>query len=113
MKRRQFITLLGGVAVVRPLAARAQQGERVRRIGVLMPQAESDPEQQSWTTAFTIRLRELGWRQGENAQIDYRWTDLPVQQPTKFEFVIKAPRTIAGFGDSALAERTSAGLVPR
>jgi hypothetical protein len=48
----------------------------------------NDPEQQSWTTAFTIRLRELGWRQGENAQIDYRWTDLPVQQPTKFEFVI-------------------------
>jgi putative ABC transport system substrate-binding protein len=63
MRRREFITLLGGgAAAAWPLAARAQQSERVRRIGVLMPQAESDPEQQSWTTAFTIRLRELGWR---------------------------------------------------
>src|SRR5262249_54895127 len=72
MKRRDFITLLGSTAAW-PLAARAQQAERVRRIGVLMPQAESDPEQRSWATAFATRLRELGWRQGENAQIDYRW----------------------------------------
>jgi putative tryptophan/tyrosine transport system substrate-binding protein len=73
IRRRQFITLLGGAAAAWPLTARAQQSERVRRIGVLMPQAESDPEQRSWTTAFATRLRELGWRQGENAQIDYRW----------------------------------------
>ena len=73
MKRREFITLLGGAAAAWPLAARAQQQDRMRRIGVLMPQAESDPEQRSWTTAFATRLRELGWRQGENAQIDYRW----------------------------------------
>jgi putative ABC transport system substrate-binding protein len=71
-RRREFITLVGGAAAW-PLAARAQQGERMRRIGVLMPQAESDPERRSWTTAFATRLRQLGWRQGENAQIDYRW----------------------------------------
>jgi ABC transporter substrate binding protein len=63
VRRRTFITLFGGAAAAWPLAARAQQGERVRRIGVLMPQAESDPEQRSWTTAFATRLRELGWRQ--------------------------------------------------
>jgi putative ABC transport system substrate-binding protein len=73
VRRREFITLLGGAAAALPLAARAQQQDRMRRIGVLMPQAESDPEQRSWTTAFATRLRELGWRQGENAQIDYRW----------------------------------------
>src|SRR5262249_35634978 len=72
MKRRAFIGLLGAAATW-PLAVRAQQQDRMRRIGVLMPQAESDPEQRSWTTAFATRLRELGWRQGENAQIDYRW----------------------------------------
>ena len=62
MKRRDFFTLLGGAAAAWPLAARAQQPERMRHIGVLMPQAESDPEQRSWTTAFATRLRELGWK---------------------------------------------------
>src|SRR5262249_5513624 len=61
VKRREFITLLGG-ATSWPLAARTQQGVRMRRIGVLMPQAESDPEQRSWTTVFATRLRELGWK---------------------------------------------------
>jgi putative ABC transport system substrate-binding protein len=73
MKRREFILLLGGAAGAWPLAVRAQQAERVRRVGVLMPQVESDPEQRSWTTAFATRLGELGWRQGENVRIDYRW----------------------------------------
>src|SRR5262249_18339087 len=73
MRRREFIALFGSSVAGWPLAARAQQPERMRHIGVLMPQAESDPEQRSWTTAFATRLRELGWRQGENAQIDYRW----------------------------------------
>jgi putative tryptophan/tyrosine transport system substrate-binding protein len=78
MRRRQFIAGLGSAAAW-PVAARAQQ-RKLRRVGALMPQAESDPEQQSWTTVFATRLRELGWTQGENVQIDYRWgaaADLP------------------------------------
>jgi len=60
--RRQFITLLGGAAVVGPLAARAQQAERVRRIGVLMGAVESDPARQSQLAAFRGALAKLGWR---------------------------------------------------
>ena len=72
MRRRQFITALGG-AVAWPLAARAQQGERMRRIGVLMGIAESDPAGTSLMTAFMQGLGELGWRDGKNVRIDYRW----------------------------------------
>ena len=73
--RREFISLVGGTVATWPLAARAQQGARMRRVAVLVPQAESDPEQRSWTTAFSIRLRDLGRTPGENVQIDYRWAD--------------------------------------
>jgi len=72
MKRREFITLLGGAAAW-PLAARAQQGERVRRIGVLMPYDENDPEGKLRHSAFTQALAELGWTDGRNARIDLRW----------------------------------------
>jgi putative tryptophan/tyrosine transport system substrate-binding protein len=60
VKRREFITLLGGAAAAWPLAARAQQPERIRRIGVLMALAESDPEAQAWVTAFREGLQKLG-----------------------------------------------------
>jgi putative ABC transport system substrate-binding protein len=73
MKRREFLTLLGGVAVAWPLAARAQQPERMRRIGVLMALAESDPQLKTWLTAFEEGLQKLGWSQGRNLHIDYRW----------------------------------------
>jgi hypothetical protein len=63
MKRREFITLLGGAAVAWPLAARAQQAERVRRIGVLVPFAENDPLTQARVMAFQQGLQELGWMQ--------------------------------------------------
>jgi putative ABC transport system substrate-binding protein len=72
MKRREFITLLGGAATW-PLAARAQQGERVRRIGVLMNLAADDPETLARVTAFAQGLQELGWRDGRNVRIDYCW----------------------------------------
>ena len=72
MRRREFMTVLGGAAVGWPLAARAQ-GERVRRIGVLMGIAESDPARQSFVTAFTEALQELGWSSGRNIRIEYRW----------------------------------------
>ena len=72
MRRREFMTVLGGAAVGWPLAARAQ-GERVRRIGVLMGIAESDPARQSFVTAFTEALQELGWSSGRNIRIEYCW----------------------------------------
>ena len=62
LKRRAFITLLGGAAAAWPLAARAQQGERAMRVGVLMAYAESDdPEAQAWVAAFQEGLQKLGW----------------------------------------------------
>jgi putative tryptophan/tyrosine transport system substrate-binding protein len=72
MKRREFITLVGG-AVAWPLAARAQQGERLRRIGVLMAHPKSDPEFQTYLAAFQGELQKLGWVEGRNIQIDSRW----------------------------------------
>jgi len=70
--RRDFITLLGGAAAAWPLAARAQ-GDRVRRLGVLMSTGERDPETQLRVGAFREGLQKLGWAEGHNLQIDYRW----------------------------------------
>ena len=75
LKRREFITLLGGAAAAWPLAARAQQGERMRRIGVLMPCAADDPEGQARIAAFLQGLQQLGWTIGRNVRIDTRWGD--------------------------------------
>jgi putative ABC transport system substrate-binding protein len=72
MKRREFITLLGGAAAW-PIAARGQQPERMRRIGVLISLAENDPEGQARMTAFLRGLQQLGWTDGRNVHIDYRW----------------------------------------
>jgi hypothetical protein len=73
MKRRAFISLLGGAVVAWPLAARAQQPDQMRRIGVLMGYAESDLEAQAWVTAFVQGFKELGWIVGRNVSIDYRF----------------------------------------
>src|SRR5262245_15312689 len=72
MRRRAFITLLGGAAAW-PLAARAQQAEKMRRIGVLMSMVESDPRGLQLITAFAQGLAELGWIVGRNVRIEYRW----------------------------------------
>jgi putative ABC transport system substrate-binding protein len=72
MRRRDFITLAGGVALW-PLAARAQQSGQMRRIGVLMPYAREDSEAQARITAFLQGLQKLGWTEGRNLQIEYRW----------------------------------------
>jgi ABC-type uncharacterized transport system substrate-binding protein len=72
MKRREFNTLLGGAAAW-PLAARAQQGDRVRRIGVLMPYEENDPVAKARISAFTQALEDLGWTDGGNVRMDFRW----------------------------------------
>src|SRR5262249_37127888 len=73
LRRRQFITLLGGAAVAWPLAARAQQGERMRRIGVLNPLAADDPQSQRRMTAFVQSLQQFGWTDGRNVTIETRW----------------------------------------
>jgi ABC-type uncharacterized transport system substrate-binding protein len=71
--RRELLAALGGAAVAWPLAARAQQGERVRRIGVLMNLAADDPQALSRITAFVQGLQQLGWTEGRNMRIDTRW----------------------------------------
>jgi putative ABC transport system substrate-binding protein len=73
MRRREFITMMGGAMAAWPLTARAQQTARVRRIGVLMAHAESDPEFQAYMAAFREGLRKLGWTEDRNIQIDSRW----------------------------------------
>ena len=73
MKRREFITLLGGAAVAFPLAASAQQRERTRRIGVLMNLASDDAEGQARLAAFLQGLQEAGWAVGRNVRIELRW----------------------------------------
>jgi putative ABC transport system substrate-binding protein len=72
MRRRGFITLLGGAAAW-PLAATAQQGDRVRRIGVLMPGDENDPVAKAYLSALTQALADLGWTEGRNVRMDLRW----------------------------------------
>ena len=72
IRRRQFITLLGGAAAW-PLAARAQQGDRVQRIGVLMANYQNDPLSKARIFAFTQALADLGWTDGRNVRMDLRW----------------------------------------
>src|ERR1700738_3812409 len=73
IRRRELIAALGGAAAAWPLAARAQQPDRVRRSGVLMGYAESDSDAQAWYATFREELQKLGWTEGRNAQIDTRW----------------------------------------
>ena len=79
IRRREFITLLGGAAVW-PLAARAQQGDRVRRIGVLGGRDENDPQTESLVSAFTQALADLRWTVGRNVRIDLRWAGVDINR---------------------------------
>jgi ABC-type uncharacterized transport system substrate-binding protein len=80
MERRAFITLLGGAAAAWPLAAHAQQGDRVRRIGVLIGLDEDDPAAKLRVFAFTQALAELGWTDGRNVRIDIRWAGVDINR---------------------------------
>jgi putative ABC transport system substrate-binding protein len=104
MKRREFITLLGGVAAW-PLAARAQQPEQMRRIGVLTNLVADDPEAQARVGAFLQGLQELGWAVGRNMRIEYRWGagDADRTRGYAAELVALAPDVILTSGASALA----------
>ncbi len=74
IRRREFITLLGGAMAALPLVARAQQPERMRRIGVLMNRVADDPEAQARLKALVQGLQQLGWVEGRNVRMDVRWT---------------------------------------
>ena len=105
MRRREFITLLGGaVAAAWPLAAQAQQPERMRRIGVLMNAAAADSEYQSWLGAFLKALQELGWIDGRNVRIDTRWATTNAAEIRKYaaELAALAPDVILAPGASTV-----------
>jgi len=113
VKRRQFITLIGGAAAW-PLAAGGQQGERVRRIGVLIGVAD-DAETKGWVTAFRKRLDELHWRVGGNLQIEERWSAGDPEQNRRFagELLAVKPDAIFAFSSVAVAAlQQESGTVP-
>jgi putative tryptophan/tyrosine transport system substrate-binding protein len=105
MRRRHFITLLGGAAAAWPLAAGAQQAERVRRIGVLTPFAADDAEGHARLTAFAQGLQQLGWTVGQNIRIDYRWGDDKADTMRKYaaELVALAPEVILANSSPAVS----------
>jgi putative tryptophan/tyrosine transport system substrate-binding protein len=106
MRRRAFITLLGGAAAAWPLAARAQQAERMRRIGVLMALAADDPDAQMRIGAFLQALPQLGWTVGRNVQIDMRWATTETDSLRKHaaELAALAPDVlVAGSGTATIA----------
>jgi putative ABC transport system substrate-binding protein len=82
--RREFVVTLGGAAAMWPSAARAQQPEQIRRIGVLMSYAESDREGQVLVTEFRKGLQKLGWAEGRNIRFDYRWAALDAELMHRF-----------------------------
>ena len=103
MRRREFITLLGGAATW-PLAARAQQPERVRRIGVLMYLAADDAEAQARLAAFTQALKQLGWNDSRNLRIDTRWATADDIRRHAAELAALAPDVlVAGTGTATVA----------
>jgi ABC-type uncharacterized transport system substrate-binding protein len=105
MRRREFITLLGGAAAAWPLAARAQQAERMRRIGVLMNLAADDPEASARVTTFAQGLQQLGWTVGRNVRIDYRWGAFDADRSRRYaaELAALAPDIFLALGATAVA----------
>ena len=106
MRRREFFSLLGGAAAAWPVAARAQPGERIRRVGVLTNLAQNDSEGRARDEAFVQGLRHLGWTEGDNLRIDRRWTAGDSERGRQYatELVALAPDVIVTTG--------SAGLIP-
>ena len=101
MIRREFITLLGSAAAAWPLAARAQQPARMRRIGMLLGFAESDPELPARLAAFRHSLERLGWKEGHNVRTEYRWG---AGDPTRMR--VHAKELIGTSPDILVAGRT-------
>ena len=106
MERRDFITLLGGAAAAWPLAARAQQAERVRRLAAMMGgnNADTDADGRAWFMAFRQGLQEMGWVEGRNFRADYRWAagDLDRMRVIAKDFVDLQPDVLFGGSTSAV-----------
>jgi putative ABC transport system substrate-binding protein len=104
VRRREFFSILGGAAAC-PIAARAQQGERVRRIGVLMASAENDPQGQAYAAALQSELRGYGWTEGGNLQIAWRWAggDIGRFRDYAGELVGLMPDLLFAVGTSSVA----------
>src|SRR3974377_2557742 len=102
MRRRDFIPLVGGSAVACPRAFHAQQSGQMRRIGVLMPFAKDNPDGQARITAFLQGLQKLGWTEGRNLQIEYRWSSGDLQKAAA-ELVALSPDVIFANGTPAVA----------
>ena len=104
MRRREFITLVGGATAAWPLTARAQQPERVRRVGVLQPAAANDPDAQANNTAFVQGLQKLGWTDGSDVRIDFRWGAGNAENYRKYaaELIALAPDVILAAGTAVL-----------
>jgi putative ABC transport system substrate-binding protein len=105
MIRREFITLLGGAAAAWPLAARAQQATRTRRIGILTPFPAEDAQGHTRLTAFAQALQQSGWTVGQNVQLDYRWGDGKPATMRKYaaELIALAPDVVLAASSAALA----------
>ena len=104
MKRREFITLLGGAAASWPITARAQQPERMRRIGILLSAAADDSQFQAWVGAFVQALALLGWTVGRNVRIDTRWATTNAAEIRRHaaELAALAPDVILAHGTSTV-----------
>jgi ABC-type uncharacterized transport system substrate-binding protein len=104
MKRREFITLLGGAAAAWPLAARAQQGERIRRVAVLTPLPVEHPDAKARHQAFLEALRQLGWSEGRNLRVEARWSagDPAITRKHAGELVAIAPDVILAIGNAGV-----------
>ena len=100
MRRREFITFVGGAAVMWPLTAPAQQSNQMRRVGILLPASKSDSVEQRRLTLFTTGLQELGWTDGGNVQIDARWcgSDIERVRRAAHELVELKPDAIVADG---------------
>jgi putative ABC transport system substrate-binding protein len=105
MRRREFITLVGGTVVVWPLAARAQRSERVRRMGVLMGISKDDPQAGTRVAIFRQALADLGWTEGHNLKIEWRWTSGDIARVREYaaELVRLAPDVILANGTPNVA----------
>src|SRR5690349_21550359 len=115
MKRREFLSFVSGAAVAWPLAVRAQEAARARKIGVLFAFLDSDPESQSRIAAFQQELESLGWREGQNIQIEYRWANGDAERFRSFaaELVAARPDVLVGHASpSAEALARETGTIP-
>jgi len=104
MRRRDFIKGIAGTTIALPVAARAQQRERMRRVGALMPYSANDPQVQNRNAAFLQGLQQLGWSVGQNVQIDYRWSEGKEDDTRKYaaELVALAPDVIFTAGSAGI-----------